>query len=162
MNVFLFVLVVVSLFVVWWDTLQSPTLKVKKMHPNAVVPSYATPWSAGLDLTAVSCYPDLDDRVQVYRTGLAFEIPPGYVGLLFPRSSVSKYEMSLANSVGVIDSDYRGEVLLKFRLVGPKMYKVGDRVGQLVVLPLPALRVQEEDELTSTVRGSGGFGSTGG
>ena len=99
----------------------------------------------------------------VYLTGIALEIPPGYVGLLFPRSSVSKTCLSLANSVGVVDSGYRGEIMLKYRDAGEanSFYKTGDRVGQLIVLPYPQIELIEVEELSSTERGDGGFGSTG-
>ena len=99
----------------------------------------------------------------VYLTGIALEIPAGFVGLLLPRSSVSKTSMALANSVGVIDSGYRGEIMLKYRQVGDKnpIYRAGDRVGQLMIIPYPKVEFIEADELSTTDRGSGGFGSTG-
>src|SRR6478736_7662831 len=90
-------------------------VRIKKLHENAVIPQYAKDGDAGMDLTAVGRYWDADSHVYVYHTGLAFEIPKGYVGLLFPRSSIFKQDLSLSNSVGVIDSGYRGEVLFKFK-----------------------------------------------
>jgi len=89
-------------------------VRIKKLHKDAVVPSYAHKGDAGMDLTAIDYYFDLDGNV-VYHTGLAIEIPEGYVGLVFPRSSVCKNDISLANAVGVIDSGYRGEITLKFK-----------------------------------------------
>lgn len=91
-------------------------VKIKKLHENAVIPQYAKEGDAGLDLTAVDYYYD-DDGNAVYRTGLAIEIPEGYVGLVYPRSSISKKDLYLTNSVGVIDSGYRGEITLKFKPV---------------------------------------------
>ena len=143
-------------------------VKIKKLHPEAVIPSYAKPGDAGMDLTAISIDFDQYGNV-VYGTGLSFEIPNGFVGLLFPRSSNSKKDLTLCNSVGVLDSGYRGEVFFKFK---PTMefpvevskfskYEVGDRVGQLIVIPFPPVEFEEVEELSSTERGEGGFGSTG-
>jgi deoxycytidine triphosphate deaminase len=89
-------------------------IKIKKLNPNAVIPSYSKSGDAGMDLTAVSIDYDGDTNV-VYGTGLSMEIPNGYVGLVFPRSSNSKKDLYLTNHVGVIDSGYRGEIMLKFR-----------------------------------------------
>jgi len=121
-------------------------VKIKKLHPDAVIPSYAKEGDAGMDLTATEKYYDNSGN-QVYKVGLAFEIPEGYVGLLFARSSLSKRALSLTNSVGVIDSGYRGEVCFKFKptLLGhsagnyvPDPYAIGDRVGQIIIMPYPA------------------------
>ena len=167
-------------------------VKVKKLIDTAVISQYAKEGDAGIDLTATSRVYDHYGNVS-YGTGLAFEIPEGYVGLLFPRSSISKQELSLANSVGVIDSGYRGEVILKFKptlaifskvetkslnqikisdeteqIEIPELYAnqfnhydIGDRVGQLVILPYPKIELNEVKELSNTERGSGKFGSTG-
>ena len=89
-------------------------VKIKKLHNDAVIPQYAKKGDAGLDLTAVEKYYDIHGCV-VYKTGIAVEIPEGYVGLVFPRSSVSKTDLTLTNSVGVIDSGYRGEITMKFK-----------------------------------------------
>lgn len=99
----------------------------------------------------------------IYGTGLAFEIPLGHVGLIFPRSSIYKTGMTLSNCVGVIDSDYRGEVKFVFtaRNSNEPIYDIGDRVGQLVIMELPNITIIEETELNDTERGTGGFGSTG-
>ena len=137
-------------------------LKVKKLTEDAVVPSYNTAHDAGMDLTAVSVE-HTDDYVE-YGTGLALEIPEGHVGLIFPRSSVSKYDLSLCNSVGVIDSGYRGEVKFRFNRTNgseSKIYNTGERVGQLMVLPYPKVTVQTAEELGDSERGEGGFGSSG-
>ena len=135
-------------------------VKVKKLTPNAVINSYAKPGDAGIDLVAVSATVDSMGNIS-YGTGLAFEIPEGYMGLLFPRSSNCKQDLYLTNSVGLIDSSYRGEVTLKYRPTGKNHYKVGDRVGQLVIMPYPQITLVEADNLSETERGIGGFGSTG-
>lgn len=135
-------------------------LKVKRLKDNAVLPTYAKVGDAGMDLTATS-KEELNGRIK-YGTGVAVEIPEGHVGLLFPRSSIYKTSLNLANSVGVIDSGYRGEVCVIFRLTGSgTSYKIGDRIAQLVVLPYPDVAVVEVDELSDSDRNSGGFGSTG-
>jgi dUTP pyrophosphatase len=137
-------------------------IKLKKMNPNAVVPTYAKQGDAAMDLYAAEVIKDKWGN-YVYLTGIALEIPSGYVGLLFPRSSVSRTCLSLANSVGVVDSGYRGEIMLKYRNTGEanSIYKSGDRVGQLIVMPYPQIELIEVEELSSTERGDGGFGSTG-
>ena len=133
-------------------------VKIKKLRERAIIPKYAKPGDAGIDLSAA------DRSVKgiwiTYYTGLAIEIPEGYVGLLFPRSSVYKTEQRLANSVGVIDSGYRGEIMMKFNR-SMKEYQVGDRIGQLIILPYPQIEFEEVKELSETNRGTGGFGSTG-
>ena len=137
-------------------------VRIKKLHPQAVVPAYAKYGDAGMDLRAVSIENDTHGNF-VCRTGLSMEIPDGYVGFLFPRSSVSKTGMTLRNSVGVIDSGYRGEIMLKFgRLAaGSPLYKAGDKVGQIIIMPHPFVEFIEAEELSHTERGVGGFGSTG-
>lgn len=143
-------------------------VNIKKVNPAAVIPKYAHATDAGLDLTAVSMEQD-DYGNIVYHTGLAIEIPYGYVGLIFPRSSLSKYCLSLTNCVGVIDSGYRGEILFKFKDVYKAdcsfndmgRYTVGDKIGQLIILPYPSITLNEVGELSDSDRGIGGFGSTG-
>jgi len=135
-------------------------IKMKKLHPDAVIPRYAKPGDAGMDLTAVWMNQEMD--LVTYGTGLAAEIPGGHVGLLFPRSSIYKTKMVLTNCVGVIDSGYRGEIMMKFKMTDNRtMYSVGDRIGQLVIMPYPKVEFEEVDELSETSRGSGGYGSTG-
>ena len=137
-------------------------VKIKKLHKDAVIPSYARKGDAGLDLTAVSESWNDDNSMVTYGTGLAIEIPEGFVGLLFPRSSVSKTALSLSNSVGVLDSGYRGEVMFKYRYPEEGLvYDIGDRVGQIIILPYPSIEFEEVDELTVTERGKGAFGSSG-
>ena len=137
-------------------------VKVKKLHPEAIIPKYAKQGDAGLDLTAVSEEWNEDNSMVTYGTGLSIEIPEGYVGLLFPRSSVCKTSLNLSNSVGVIDSGYRGEIMLKYRYPEEGLvYDLGDRVGQLIILPYPQIELIEAEELSSTERGEGGYGSSG-
>ena len=148
-------------------------VKIKKLHKDAVIPKYETVGSVGMDLTAIS--KDYDEHGNiVYGTGLAIQIPEGYYADLRPRSSISKYDLVLANSVGTIDADYRGELILKFKptlrkstLCGGvyevdtvREYDIGDRVAQIVILPYPKVSFVEVDELSETERGTGGFGST--
>lgn len=139
-------------------------IKIKKLVEHAVIPEYAKPGDAGLDLTAVDCYKDQTYGYVEYGTGIAIEIPEGYVGLVFPRSSISKTCLSLCNAVGVIDSGYRGEIT--FRMHHDEHsdnaeYEVGDRVGQLIIIPYPKVQFVEVDELSNTERGTGGYGSSG-
>jgi len=142
-------------------------IKFKKLHPAAVMPKRATDGAAGFDLTAVSVVKHLsmecNNGLIVYDTGIAIEIPAGHVGLLFQRSSVHKTGLSLCNAVGVIDSDFRGSISFVFRVgyVGCSHYEVGDRIGQIVFVPIPAVELVESDELSETARGAGGYGSTG-
>jgi dUTP pyrophosphatase len=139
-------------------------VKIKKLHVDAVIPAYSKPGDAGMDLTAVSATQDQYGNV-VYGIGLAIEIPEGHVGLLFPRSSNSKTDLYLTNHVGVVDSGYRGEIMFKFRpidgLLNAKVFQVGERVGQLLIIPYPQIELVESAELSDSERGEGGFGSTG-
>ena len=143
-------------------------VNIKKLSDNAVIPTYAKDGDAGMDLTATS--KSYDDHGNVcYGTSLAFEMPKGFVGLLFPRSSNTKKDLILGNSVGVLDSGYRGEVVFKFRELlpserdiefGAREYEVGDRIGQIIIMPYPQVVFNVVDELSSSDRGVGGFGST--
>lgn len=139
-------------------------VKVKKINEDAVLPFYATEGAAGMDLTATSKEYD-DKNCVVYGTGLVFEIPEGYVGLLFPRSSNAKKNLFLTNSVGVLDSDYRGEVFFKFKRADNNydggQYEVGDAIGQIIIVPYPRIEFVYASELSQTKRGAGGYGSTG-
>tara|TARA_Y100000389_G_C17318288_1_gene441669 strand:+ start:49 stop:477 length:429 start_codon:yes stop_codon:yes gene_type:complete len=139
-------------------------VRVKRLNEKAVIPAYAKPGDAGLDLTATSIDQDAYNNI-VYGTGLAIEIPEGYVGLLFPRSSNSKKDLYLANHVGVIDSGYRGEIIFKFRpykgIMNSHVYDLGDRIGQLMIVPYPSINLVEAEELSNTTRGKEGFGSSG-
>ena len=135
-------------------------IRIKKLHQDAVIPRYAHFGDAAVDLVAVRKWEDEHGNV-CYGTGLAMEIPENHVGLLFPRSSVSKTNLRLCNAVGVIDSGYRGEIMLKFDKNGDKEYEVGDRVGQLMLVPIPSIQFVQVTNLPDSDRGIGGFGSTG-
>ncbi|MDR1101970.1 MAG: dUTP diphosphatase [Clostridiales bacterium] len=141
-------------------------LKVKKLNPHAETPYYASKHAAGLDISACLEAPMeiAPNERTVVPTGLVAAIPKGHVGLMFPRSSIAlKSGITLPNSVGVIDSDYRGEIGVavvnisdELRIIEPGM-----RIAQLVVVPIPDMEVELVDELDVTERGHGGFGSTG-
>jgi len=141
-------------------------IKVKRLSPNAVFPQQSGVGNVGFDLTAVSVH--YETKYIEYDTAIAVEIPENHVGLLFPRSSISKYDLSLANAVGVIDPSYRGPIRFRFKKLehSPEftertIYKPGDRIGQLIILPVPAYIFQEVENLSDTDRGTQGFGSTG-
>ena len=148
-------------------------LNIKKLNENAIIPKYAHNGDAGMDLVATSM--KFKNGFLEYGTGLAMEIPKGYVGLIFPRSSISKTDLTLANCVGVIDSTYRGEICFRFkgamRMIDLKdkkseiekeiYYEVGDRVGQIIIMPYPEVEFNEVKDLDDTERGEGGFGSSG-
>ena len=183
-------------------------VRVKKLREDAVLPSKAHPTDAGFDLTAISRVFDAEGNVT-YGFGLAFEIPEGYVGLIFPRSSICRKDLALSNAVAVIDAHYRGEVTAKFkptltvatgRGVGndetdwygidqtewddsfvtfygrkncypdvpqgctpfsPRLYEVGERIAQMIIMPIPQIEFEEADDLSETDRGANGYGSTG-
>jgi dUTP pyrophosphatase len=151
-------------------------VKIKKLNENAVIPSYAKDGDAGMDVIATSIISDTPTQIT-YGLGIALEIPKGFVGLVFPRSSIRKTGLQLSNSVGVIDSGYRGELQATFnKLFGGEgmydemkvkeiqpndFYKVGDRVAQIMIIPHPPIEFEEANELSDTERGEGGFGSTG-
>ena len=138
-------------------------VKVKKIVPEAVIPSYSKPGDAGMDLTITKEIENTSFSVS-YGFGIAMEIPKGYVGLVFPRSSVRNQDLILSNCVGVIDSGYRGELQATFKKTNGLdsiKYKVGDRGAQIIILPYPTIYITEVPELSNTERGSGGFGSTG-
>ena len=148
-------------------------VKIKKLKPNAVIPKYAKAGDAGMDLVATSVISDTPEQIT-YGMGIALEIPEGFVGLTFPRSSVRKTGLDLSNAVGVIDSGYRGELQATFNKVfggerfydetkipSTEFYKVGDRIAQIMIIPYPPIEFTEVEELSNTERGEGGFGSTG-
>ncbi len=160
-------------------------VKIKKLSQDAILPRYATDASGCFDLFYKEDYEEEFDLVLEVSTGLSFEIPEGYVGYVFPRSSNSKYDLQLCNSVGIIDSGYRGEIKLRYRrIINPQpgrnfvvsdnnippiqwikadfaCYEIGDKVGQIMILPYPKVEFKEVEELSQTERGEGGFGSTG-
>ena len=141
-------------------------MKWKRLHKEAQAPERQTPGSAGYDLCACIQEPVVLEPGDsfAFPTGLAAEIPAGCVGLMFTRSSMGvKHGITLPNSVGVIDSDYRGELVVPLQNYGKEPYAVqpGERVAQLVIVPVALPRLEEARELSSTQRGTGGFGSTG-
>jgi dUTP pyrophosphatase len=144
-------------------------MKIKKLHPDAVVPTYATPGSACFDLSVVDCSqqtPVYKDARIAFRTGLAFEIPDGFVMLICGRSGHGfKNAVRLSNVLGIVDSDFRGEVMVKLTCdshqVDVLRISPGDRIAQAMVIPVGKWAFEVVDELSSTERGVGGFGSTG-
>jgi len=142
------------------------TVKVKRLTPDAqtveeLVP--ATEGSVGIDLIATDHYYDKDYCYHEYGTGLAIQLPQGYEAQIRPRSSISKKSFTLINSPGTIDSDYTGELIVRFKTVDDRqdIYSVGDKIAQLIIVPVPKVSFVEVEELESTKRGAGGFGSTG-
>ena len=141
--------------------------KIKKLHPDAKIPVQAKPGDTGYDLYAISEKSVIDGTgyTITYGTGLAIELDKNFCAYLAPRSSLTKNTtLMLGNSIGLIDSDYRGELMFQFRNLsnhGIKKYNVGDRIGQLFILDRYEIKFEEVDELTDTVRGKGGIGSTG-
>lgn len=148
-------------------------VKVKKLHPKAKIPKYAKPGDAGMDLYCTEIIWTYD-YIQ-YNTGLAFEVPEGYFGLLVPRSSNTTKDLILKNSAGILDSGYRGEVSFRYKpleysiykynedreRLGSLIYKEGDRIGQILILPYPTIDFEEVEKLSETERGVNGYGSTG-
>ena len=138
-------------------------VRIKKLNPNAVIPKYAQDNDAGWDLVATTIKENTTFQIT-YGLGIALEIPDGFVGLIFPRSSIRNTELILSNSVGVVDAGYRGELQATFNKsngLDSIAYKVGDRVCQLIIIPHPIIELEEVSELNNTERGDGGFGSTG-
>ena len=154
-------------------------VKYKKLVPEAKAPYRKYDDDAGYDLFAVSKIET--DKYVEYGTGIAIEIPKYYVGLVFPRSSVTEKDLILKNCIGVIDAQYRGEIRCRFaripstefknlllyesciEIVWSKenQYEIGDRVAQLIIIPIPTVELVESDELSETERGTDGFGSSG-
>lgn len=135
-------------------------VKIKKLVENAVIPTYAKHGDAGMDLTAVS-REFIDSEHIKYNFGIAIEIPFGFVGLIFPRSSCFKQKQVLSNSVGVIDSGYRGEISAVMIGTSEYSYQSRDRVAQILILPYPQIEFELTDDLSESERGEGGYGSTG-
>lgn len=142
------------------------TVKIKKLSKNAIIPTYGSEYSAGADL-----YACLDSEVvieagetYVVKTGIAMEIPEGYAGLIYARSGLAtKCGLAPANKTGVVDSDYRGEIMVALYNHSKEAQSIapGERIAQLVITPFLTADFMEAEELTDTQRGSGGFGSTG-
>lgn len=157
------------------STCEGMKIQVKKLHEDAVLPVAANSTDAGFDLVAIDDGTVEKTYIQ-YRTGISIQPPPGYHTEIFPRSSVSKTDLVLANSIGLVDEGYRGEILVRFKIVpnpshmgselgqllwSPITFKKGDRIAQLVIRKTAKAQFEWVDELTETQRGAGGFGSTG-
>ncbi len=141
-------------------------IRIKKLNENAIIPTYGTEFSAGADLYALpgESVAIAPHKTVMIHTGLAMEIPEGYAGLIFARSGLaSKRGLAPANKVGVVDPDYRGEfmVALHNHTDEERTVEGGERVAQLVIVPFLKAEFSVTDELSDTVRGEGGFGSTG-
>lgn len=139
-------------------------MKVKRLYEEALLPTKATEGSAAFDLYAYTEAPLEPCETFKYKTGIALEIPEGSVGLIFPRSGLStKFGIRLSNCVGVIDSDYRGEIIVALHNDGDESYMInrGDRIAQLMIVDIPKIGIEEVAELSDTKRGIGGFGSSG-
>ena len=141
-------------------------VNIKKLNEKATIPTYGSEFSAGADLYALADEPITiaPHETVLVHTGVAMEIPTGYVGLVFARSGLAtKRALAPANKVGVIDSDYRGEIMVALHNHGSeaKTIENGERIAQIVLVPYLTAEFDEVDELTDTVRGEGGFGSTG-
>jgi len=134
-------------------------IKVKKIYENAILPKYSKEGDAAMDVFAQNM--TRTDKYIEYGTGLSFELPKGYVMLIFPRSSVSNKDLMLKNSVGVLDSGYRGELKLRFQMNGDDVYNLGDKIGQIMVIERPEMMLKLVEKLDDSARGNGGFGSTG-
>ncbi len=139
---------------------------VKKLNENAVLPSYGSEFAAGADLYAcmeeeVTLAPG---ETKLIHTGIAMEVPVGYAGLIYARSGLAtKRGLAPANKVGVVDSDYRGEIMVALHnhSTTPQTVAPGERIAQMVIAPFLCADFEEKQELSDTVRGEGGFGSTG-
>ncbi len=147
-------------------------IKIKKLHPDAILPKQANASDAGYDLVAIDDGTVGPEGYLQYRTGLAIQPPDGYHTEIVPRSSISKYDLALANSLGIIDNIYRGELLIRFKYCVPfshpntklalsRRYKKGDKIAQLIIRKTELAVFKEVTELSTTDRGANGFGSSG-
>ncbi len=137
-------------------------VNIKRLDVNAIIPRYSNDGDAGMDITCTKIISVTKYQI-VYGTDIALEIPKGHVGLVYPRSSIRKYDLSLANSVGVIDSGYRGEIQVTFnklKSLSPMTYDIGDRICQIIIVPYPQIKFNEVDTFSDTERGEGGHGSS--
>lgn len=140
-------------------------VKFKKLHKNAVTPSYSREGDGALDLTAIS--KETSAHYEEMDTGIALEIPKGYLGLVLPRSSITNKGVYLGNSIGLIDSNFRNSIKFRFKKVhdektySEQSYGIGDRVGQIIILPYPKIELVEVDNLSDSERGTNGWGSSG-
>lgn len=146
------------------DKLHDIEVKVKRLHPDAKLPEYKTDGSVGMDLFSCGNYTVYAQEQELVGTGIAIAIPKGYEGQVRPRSGLAaEYEISITNSPGTIDSDYRGEIQVILRNNSPDDFEVkkGDRIAQIVFKKVEIAKILEVGNLDNTTRGEGGFGSTG-
>ena len=140
-------------------------IRLRKLHPYAVIPTHAKPGDAGYDLTAISCEYNAEHDYYCYGTGWAMEIPEGYYGAIVPRSGIRNSEAVMQNTPGTIDSGYRGEVMVTFKNRDKdgslRPFKVGERVAQIIIKKYEDVEFLESDELSKTERGENGHGSSG-
>lgn len=162
LSMFVTVMAVMAIILAYNSNQGRIGVKIKKVTESAIIPTKAHATDAGYDLYADSIVYD-DCGNVVYGTGVAVEIPKGYVGFVFPRSSIARTGLILSNAVGVIDSGYRGEIMAKFRraqVLGEK-YKLGERIAQLIILPYPEVEFDVVAKLSESDRGAGSYGSSG-
>ena len=134
-------------------------IKYSLHHELAKAPAYSNLTDGAMDLTAVTA--EANDKYIEYDTGVKLAIPAGYVGLVFPRSSISNVALILSNSVGVIDHNYSGTIKFRFRGLGnPNVYQVGDRIGQIIIIPRPQIELELIEDVAD-INTRDGFGSTG-
>ena len=150
------------------DSVGPLKVKIKKLHPDAKIPTYAKSGDAGMDLTAISMEYNIGNETITYGFGLAFEIPDIHFMMIVPRSSIYKQDLYLTNHCGIVDSKYRGEVKAIFKIHRhpdyPNIvtnYQIGDKVAQAIILPYPKVEFELVNELSDTERGDNGFGSSG-
>lgn len=147
------------------ETVSTVQVKIKKLHPDAIIPTYGTEEAMGMDITAIDCEYNAEKDCFIYHTGLAIELPKGYGAWVCPQSRNRNSECYIPNTPGIVDADFRGEFVVTYKTRSPfakqQPYKVGEKVGQLVIMPYPKIEFIEVNELTETKRGIGGHGSTG-
>ena len=138
-------------------------IKIKLLGENSKIPKKAHKADAGFDLTAASKDVNTYSNIISYGTGISINIPEGFVGLIYPRSSIYKKDLSLVNSVGVIDAGYRGEIGVVLKNLGEEEMAIEKnmRIAQMLIQPVVSAAITEADSLDDTARGEGGFGSTG-
>lgn len=146
------------------DALTLPTLKVRKLHPKATLPTYGTNGAACFDIVTTDTAVLWPGKAKIFDTGLSVEVPEGHVMIVYSRSGHGfKHGLRLGNCTGVIDSDYRGELKIALRNDGTESVKIyaGDRIAQAMIVPVQQYAIVEAEQLSETERGDGGFGSTG-
>ena len=146
--------------------METQNVRIKKLNNKAIIPTYGTEYAAGADLYA--CIDEVETinpgETKLIKTGVAMEVPTGYAGLIYARSGLaSKKGLAPANKVGVVDSDYRGEIMVALHNHSNEVRKIepGERIAQFVIAPYLKAVFEEAEELDETTRGTGGFGSTG-